>query len=265
MKFKEFLKELGALGILTGLIVLCLLLDILYTHSQKNNVFGVLTPIVFFLIFIGLTILSFFIQKRVKNKIVLIICVILQIPLTIIILLIELIYPLIIILMFFIFLFAILIIPPKAFFIFVTHFKLITFKPEFEIYIEFTFVATMLLLFNSMLKDLALYFVYTTKSIKRMLEKTNFRETLDYIYNLRNIRFIIYSVYLIFFFYYSYHYIGQTGIHPSGNENALMQSFSTFLALDQLIPILKKSRLRPSVILNKLFVSIKTNLKKNDE
>lgn len=256
------IKELKSIGILLIMLIgaICFLIGSAYLMDLLAD-FGVWGPTFGLLVLLFISIAANLLNKKFPNRLTNFIALILSLPIGIVLILFNLFFPLIIILLAIGLSCVILIFPTFFFFKILESLDLYYLKPEFQTYIQFSFSFILLLLFNVQIKKILIYLIAVNENAKRWMEEYRYRPIIDYIFNLKNIRFIIYSFYLIFFIYYSYKFVGELNYLPSGNENAILQSFLTFLAFEQLIPILKKTSLKPSIILFMVQDSIKLSFK----
>ncbi len=256
--WSQHIKELKSIGILLIMMTaaICFLFGSAYLMDFLED-FGVwgLALGIFGLLFISIA--TNFLNKKIPNRLTNFIAIIFSIPIGIVLILFNLFFPVIIIILSIGLSSVILIFPTFSFFKILDFFDLYCLKPEFQTYIQFSFSFIFLLLFNVQIKKILIYLIAVNENMKRWVEEFKYSAIIDYIFNLKNIRFFIYSFYLIFFIYYSYEFVGELNNVPSGKVNAILQSFLTFLAFDQLIPILKKASLKPSVILLMVQESIK--------
>ncbi len=257
-KWSNHIKELKAVGILLIMTTaaICFLLVSAYLIDSLAEL-GVWGPSIGIVSLLFISIAANFLHKKIPNRLTNIIALIFSLPIGIVLILFNLFFPVIIIFMTIGLTGVILIFPTFSFFKILDFFNLYFLKPEFQTYIQFSLSFILLLLFNVQIKKILIYLIAVNENMKRWMEEYKYRAIIDYIFNLKNIRFFIYSFYLVFFIYYSLEFVGKLNNVPSGKENAILQSFLTFLAFDQLIPILKKARLKPSVILLMVKESIK--------
>ena len=83
--------------------------------------------------------------------------------------------------------------------------------------------------------------------------KYKVKELIHYIFTLNNIRFCIYTIYFIFMIIYSVKYLES----DTNNElNAILQSFLTYLAFDNIIINTKNISLSPVEFLKKMINTI---------
>ncbi len=86
-----------------------------------------------------------------------------------------------------------------------------------------------------------------------------------YTFNYRTIKFLIYSAYFLYLFTYSLYAINQRTFLGDELDMAIMQSFLTFLAFEQLVANRKDFVLRPSQLFARLTENFKINLDDSDK
>jgi hypothetical protein len=250
--------------IIIMIIAAIALTELIANFFESLGRLGIFGPSISILGLLLVSILFQILHDKFDNRITRTLALIFSMPIAIVLLLMKLFLPVILILLFIGIGISILVFPTFGLFKLLVYFDCYHLKPEFQTYIQYTFSFTMLLLFNDLVKRLILYVLVVNRHTERWMMEYKYFELFDFIFTVKNIRFILYTFYLLFFIFYSYKYLGNTDSIPSGDENAILYSFLTFLALDQLIPIMRKAQIKPSELLDRIKNSIKTSFKKND-
>ena len=115
-----------------------------------------------------------------------------------------------------------------------------------------------MLFFKTFLRITDKFSILRLDSSKKM-KKYQIKELIHYIFTLNNIRFCIYVIYFIFMIFYSIQFLENNITYKS---NAVLQSFLTYLAFDNIIMLKKQIFFSPIEFLKKIIFSIIPN---NDE
>ncbi len=145
------------------------------------------------------------------------------------------------------------------------HYHLISFLKESTIlYLQITISVFISVLFNHQIRKIIYMIsparIYSSKKLKPFeLEKLT-----DYVISEKNIRFIIYSMYVIVLMTINIYNFQEVTFNLNQIlDKAILESFITFIAFDQLLILLKQLDFKPSDLLIKIMKSISNKFKED--
>lgn len=136
-------------------------------------------------------------------------------------------------------------------------------SPSTLLYIQITICVFVSVLFNYQIRKFIYIIsparIHTSKKLKPFeLDKLT-----DYLISEKNIRFLIYSFYVVVLVMINFHKFQPNSslFDSSALDNAVLQSFITFIAFDKVIALLKELEFKPSDFLLKINGSISNKLR----
>ena len=138
-------------------------------------------------------------------------------------------------------------------------FHILTLNFETWVYIMNTCGVVIAFIFHKQIKFI-LYklFPFTSKKSKT-LKKYNLEELNNYVISESNIRFVIFSFYFVYLIIINFMSLENNSFYDNpAVDKAILQSFVTFIAFDRVLSTLKQTEFRPSELVDKIWINIKS-------
>lgn len=257
----NYLKEIKALIILLILVALFSTLAFLFDLIIKSKI-TIIVLSVYFILFLFLSISTNFIKNKVYLKVV----NIFSFPMSIIFASLIFIIPIGTIIMHTM-LYVIVVAFPIIVFKGLIYFKIIeNLTPELVLYIEITLAVFLSVLLNYQIRK----FIYLISPARihssEKLKSFGLDKLTDYLLSENNIRFMIYSLYVIILIVMNvFKFQEKSLLINSTSDQAILQSFITFIAFDRALALLKQLEFKPSDMVSKIIASMKNKLNDFDK
>lgn len=242
-------KEVRALIILVGIIVLSIV--IIYVFSKSLERIGIFL-IGYMIFFICFSLLS----SKFSNKFIKVVNLIFSFPFMIIYVVLKFSMPFSsTILHGFIFLVIVLFFP-IVFMKSNSYFEFQELSKENYIFITLTFSSIVSNVFYKWIIKLVFKLSPIGLNDSQKTEKIKLKELIEYLITPQNIRFLIYSLYFIYMCIFSFKFLERKSFFETESvDTAIMQAFLTFLAFDSLRINSKEIKVLPSMVLTKILES----------
>lgn len=124
-------------------------------------------------------------------------------------------------------------------------------------YIEITLSVFIAVLFNYQIRRFIYYFSPARIHTSQKLKPFELDKLTDYFLSEKNIRFLIYSIYVVVLTMINFEKFQENALFDNSIlDDAILQSFLTFIAFDKVLLLLKSLEFKPSDLLLKIKASI---------
>jgi len=250
----NYWKEIKAIFILLIAVVVFSAIGILFNFILTNKILRDIS-IGYFILFIILFTSTFFIKNKIYQKVVNFILF----PVAVLYALLIVLIPIGTLIMHALFYFGITAVIPIIIFKLLIFFKILPpLNPEFIIYLEITLVVFLSVLFNYQVRKLIYKFSPARIHTSEKLKPFGLDKLTDYLLSESNIRFIIYFLYVVLLFIINFYKFQNKSLFENLNyDQAILQSFITFIGFDRALTLLKQLDFKPSDMVIKISQSMR--------
>ena len=133
-------------------------------------------------------------------------------------------------------------------------------------YFILTFSVIVGTIFNNQIKHLVYIISPFRIYYSEKLKKYKFKELTDYLISGNNVRFMIYISYFIYLLLFNIFNLQNQNLYSNAIiDKAVLQSFITFIAFDNVLKNFKNLEFKPSELLNRILLSITGEDKKEEK